>query len=241
MLLGLFSLKSSPGVSMTAFALSAVWPGGGARPTVIEADRRGGDAALRFGLTPDPGLRSLAAAARSNADIALLAAHTRTVGAGGVPVVTAPELPEPAESAVSALMPLLEKLAESEDPVLLDLGLVRAADRETVQLLELCEVLLLVARPDAAQLGRARASGWLREQRLGVRAVLVGEADADEVEGLIGVPVVGALPLLPPEGSWEAKVSGRSAARRFNEAASALATGVAKLAADRCVLAGAPS
>jgi len=42
MLIGLFSLKSSPGVSMTAFALSTAWPGGGARPTVIEADRRGG-------------------------------------------------------------------------------------------------------------------------------------------------------------------------------------------------------
>ncbi|WP_370379527.1 hypothetical protein [Catenulispora sp. GAS73] len=138
-------------------------------------------------------------------------------------------------------MPLLERLAESEDPVLLDLGLVCPSDRETVQLLELCEVLLLVARPDAAQLGRARASGWLREQRFGVRAVLVGEADADEVEALIGVPVAGVLPLLPPKGSWEAKVSGRSTARRFNQAASVLATSVAKLAADRCVPAGAAS
>lgn len=226
---------------MTAFALSAAWPGGDARPTVIEADRSGGDAALRFGLTPDPGLRSLAAAARSSADTSLLAAHTRTVGPGAVPVVTAPELAEPAGSAVWALMPLLERLAESEEPVLLDLGLVCASDRETMQLLELCEVLLLVARPDAAQLGRARASGWLREQRFGVRAVLVGEADTDEVEKLIGVPVAGVLPLLPPAGSLEAKVSGRSAARRFNQAASVLATSVAKLAADRCVPAGAAS
>ncbi|WP_194890903.1 hypothetical protein [Catenulispora pinisilvae] len=228
-------------MSMTAFALSAAWPGGGARPTVIEADRRGGDAALRFGLTPDPGLRSLAAAARSSADIALLAAHTRTVGAGAVPVVAAPELAEPAGSAVWALMPLLEKLAASEDPVLLDLGAVCESDRETIQLLELCEVLLLVARPDAAQLGRARASGWLREQRFGVRAVLVGEADADEVEALIGVPVAGVLPLLPPKGSREAKFSGRSAARRFNQAASALAKDVEKLAAAQCVPAGAAS
>jgi len=226
---------------MTAFALAAAWPGGGVRPTVIEADRSGGDAALRFGLTPDPGLRSLAAAARSSADTSLLPAHTRAVGAGAVPVVAAPELSEPAGSAIWALMPLLEKLAESDDPVLLDLGQVCTTDRETVQLLELCEVLLLVARPDAAQLGRARASGWLREQRFGVRAVLVGEADVGEIEALIGVPVVGVLPLLPPGGSLEAKISGRSATRRFNQAASALATSVAKLAADQCVPAGATS
>jgi len=96
------------------------------------------------------------------------------VGAAGVPVVAAPELAEPAEAAVWALMPLLERLVEADEPVLVDLGEAVPSDRETARLLELCDVLLLVMRPTPDQLGRARASGWLREQRFDVKAVVVG-------------------------------------------------------------------
>lgn len=64
MLIGLCSLKSSPGVTTTAIALAAAWPVNAPRPTIIEADAHGGDIAVRFYVAEDPGLQSLAAASR---------------------------------------------------------------------------------------------------------------------------------------------------------------------------------
>ena len=59
----LASLKSSPGTTTAALALCQVWPSV-RRALLIEADPGGGVIAARMGDSPDPGLITLAAAAR---------------------------------------------------------------------------------------------------------------------------------------------------------------------------------
>lgn len=241
MLIGLFSLKSSPGVSMTALALSAAWPGEDTRPVVIEADRRGGDASLRFGTPAGTGLASLAAASRVNPDTGLLRAHAQLMKPAGVPVVTAPELAEAAEPAVWGVLPLLERLAETPEPVLLDLGEASPADLETKRLLGLCGRLLLVARPFADQIGRIRASRWLRNEGLDIELVLIGGADIAEMTTLTGLCVAGVLPLLPADGSLISRLSSPTGLRKFNSAAAALARDIAETVSTRRSSAGAAS
>src|SRR5260221_13270976 len=58
------SVKGSPGVTTTCFALAAAWPA--QRRLVIEADPAGGDLGPWLGLPPAPGLTRLAAAARAD-------------------------------------------------------------------------------------------------------------------------------------------------------------------------------
>jgi hypothetical protein len=239
MLIGLFSLKSSPGVSTTALALSAAWPGDGQRPLVIEADRRGGDASLRFGTPSGTGLKSLAAASRANPDVGLVRAHAHLVPPAGVPVVTAPELAEHADPAVWGVLPLLERLANTADPVLLDLGEAYPADPETARLLQLCGRLLMVARPVADQIGRIRASGWVRDARFGVELVLIGAADVAEMATLTGLGVAGVLPLLPADKSPAARLSAGMGVRRFNAAAASLARSLAQSSTGNDATAGA--
>jgi hypothetical protein len=117
-LIGLCSLKSSPGVTTTALALAECWPASSLAPTVVELDVRGGDIAWRYGLTADPGLRSLAAASRLRPDPSVLAAHAQPVGGLAVRTVIAPVEPDAARQAVMALTPLLDALRDVPEPVL---------------------------------------------------------------------------------------------------------------------------
>ena len=102
-------------------------------------------------------------------------------------------------------------------------------DPETARLLELCGRLLLVARPFADQIGRVRASGWVRDERFGVELVLIGAADVAEMGTLTGLGVAGVLPLLPTDKSPTARLSAGVGVRRFNAAAASLARSLAEL------------
>ncbi|MGQ0631590.1 MAG: hypothetical protein ACT4P1_11140 [Sporichthyaceae bacterium] len=97
-LIALFSDKGSPGVTTLGLALAQVWP----RPLVlVELDPAGGDLALRLTdhharpvLRPEPGLLTLAAAARRDSATSLWD-HGQPLLAGGralvIPGLSAPE------------------------------------------------------------------------------------------------------------------------------------------------------
>lgn len=197
MLIGLCSLKSSPGVTTTALALAGCWPVDGERPVVVEMDARGGDVAWRFGLSAVPGLRTLAAATRLNGDAGLVAAHAQTCGDSAVMVVAAPVEREAAAQAAGALTGLLDLLAGAPEPVLVDLGEVDPGDSDTVELLGRVSVVLVVVRAVPDQIARLRASSSrLIRANSAVQAVVVGDVSESEASGLIGLPVAGVLPLI---------------------------------------------
>lgn len=225
MLVGLCSLKSSPGVTTTALTLAGAWPSGGARPTVVELDSRGGDVAWRFGLAANPGLRSLAVAARVHPVPELLAAHAQPVGTAMVPVVVAPLARDAARHAAASLTELLDVLVKAPEPVLVDLGEIDAKDPDTRSLLAGVATLVVVARAVPEQIARLQAATEdLLRVHPGVSAVLVGDIEHREAAGMLAVPVAGVLPVINPDAGPLARLIGMRSRKLFQAAAMRLAT-----------------
>lgn len=225
MLVGLCSLKSSPGVTTTALTLAGAWPSVGARPTVVELDGRGGDVAWRFGLAANPGLRSLAVASRVRPAPELLTAHAQPVGAARVPVVAAPVGRDAARHAAASLTALLDVLSEAPEPVLVDFGEVDAKDPDTSCLLAGLTMLVVVARAVPEQIARLQAATEdLLRVHSRVNAVLVGDIEHREATEMLALPVAGVLPLINPDASSLVRLIGVHSRRSFEAAAMRLAT-----------------
>lgn len=113
MLVVVGSVKGAPGVTTACMALAVAWPAGW-QPVVVEADPSGGDLAAGFSLAGEPGLVSLAAAARHAHHGAVLREHTQALP-GGLPVVAAPVDAEQATRACDLLtgIPDLQLLSQA--------------------------------------------------------------------------------------------------------------------------------
>lgn len=225
MLVGLFSLKSSPGVTTTALTLAGAWPAGASRPTVVELDGRGGDVAWRFGLAADPGLRSLAVASRVRPAPELLDAHSQLVGAARVPVVAAPVEGNAAWNAAMSLSPLFDVLSKAPEPVLVDFGAVDLKDPDMRSFLARVAAPVVVARAVPEQIARLQSAAEdLRSVHYQIKAVLIGDVDSREAAGMLNLPVAGVLPLVNPDAGPLARLTGLRSRGLFEAAAMRLAT-----------------
>jgi hypothetical protein len=219
MLVAAVSVKRSPGVTTTCLAVGARCPAG-VRPVVVECDPAGADLAVGYGLPQEPGLVSLAAAARRGGDPDLLWRHTQVLP-GGLEVVVGPAGPEQAgeQQARRALeiltsSPVLHTAAARADTVVLaDCGRLpgRLEDDSGVRrLLHAADVTLLVVRSDPLSLVHAaeRRDAVCRLAH-DVRLVLVGDGfDPKEVADALRLPVAGVLPL---DRRGAADLTGRAA------------------------------
>jgi len=191
------SQKGAPGTTLTALAVAASWPTTADRRKILmEADRSGGVLALRYQLGLEPGLVTLAAAARGGLDDATVWEHTQTLP-GGLPVIVAPDGPEQAEAAIEASGgQIARSFAERRDlDTIADLG--RLSPRSpALSIASEADAVLMVARPEVEQLqpaarllaslsGKCRNMGW----------VLVGDRPhgRTEVEDAYGVAVVATI------------------------------------------------
>lgn len=217
MLIGLCSVKGSPGVTTAALALAACWPGGG-EPIVVEADPAGGDLAARFRLPWTPGLVSLAAEARRNPNPELLTAHSQVLPPG-LRVVVGPVSDEQAHAALEVLggrgNPVLRSAVGNPDSVVMvDAGRIRSSS-PTLPLLRGADAIVLLARPRPDELTHVATlldvvPTWTRAPSL----VLVGDGHPrTEVEQALGTPVLGVLPDDPRTASV---LCGRNGKRRLN-------------------------
>ena len=113
-------VKHSPGVTTLAVAVASSHAGSA---LVVEADPAGGDIAARTGLALDPGLASLAAAARNEMTADLLSHHVQRLSSG-VDLLAGPASPLQASTALRAIAePLAELFARlAHDLILIDLG-----------------------------------------------------------------------------------------------------------------------
>ena len=192
--IALASVRSC-GVTTAAAGLAMAWTAKG--PTLlVESDPAGGTLAAACCLPSEPGLVSLAAAARRRADPALILDHCQQL-ADGTPVLTAPASPERARSALSMTVGLLARLGELDADVFIDCGRLEDAAAPNTRLFAAAEVALLLSRPTLPDLSSLAAH--LEARGTSARRPLValvgrGPYPPAEVEEGIGVEVAGTLP-----------------------------------------------
>lgn len=208
MLVAVASLKGSPGVTTLCVALAARWPAP-VHPLVVEADPSGGDLAMRFNLTPSPGLLSLTAAARhpgeagAGADPGLVWRHAQGLP-GDLPVVAAPPDAPRARSAVSSLAasdhlngpgPVRSAASRPEAVVVVDVGRLDT-DSAAMPLVRAADVMVVLTRSgadDLAHLARRipEIGSWSRSPVL----LLAGRGhSAAAVTRELGVTPLGRVP-----------------------------------------------
>ena len=191
-----FGSIRSCAVTTLATGLAATWPAGG-RVLVIEADPAGGTLAATSGWPPEPGLVSLAAAARRGGEPSLVWEHCHELP-GGAAVLAGPALGEQARSAWAMAGPLLARLGELDAAVLVDCGRLDPGS-PAVALWERADRAVVVARPRLADL-HALAS-WRQGRTLDRRVALVLVGDGPypdaEVAQALGLEVLARLPWDP--------------------------------------------
>jgi len=202
----------SCGVTTLALALAATWPSG-RQVLLAELDPAGGTLAAASGWPPEPGLVSLAAAARRGSDPELVWEHCHEL-ADGTPVLAGPGSADQARSALGMLTGLLSRLGELAADVLVDCGRLAGASPNPV--LSGADHVVLAARPRLADL-HALAS-YLETNpilRQDPRLVLLGDGPYpdQEVAEALGVEVAARLPWDPDAAA--SLVSVRASAREL--------------------------
>ena len=193
MLAAFGAVRSSPGVTTAVLTIASCLD----NSVLVEADWDGGVLGARLGLSREPGLTTLAAAARvdPSSDIT---AHAQLLPGGTLAV------PGPASagsavgvwtSAGSRLAGTLRAGARSR-PVLVDVGRLSPLS-PVVPLLDAADLLVVVARPAVEELHAAavRIDDLQREASCPLAMLLVGERPhgPDEVAVQLQVNVLGAL------------------------------------------------
>jgi hypothetical protein len=190
------SVKASPGVTTSLLALAATWPAS-RRLLLVEADPDGGSLAARTDLPSEPGLTSLAAAARRTLGSGELDRHTQPLP-GGLPALVGPA---DADHASRALQIVGERLVTElrRDPgrdVLVDCGRLRASS-PAAPMAAGADVLVLVARPRLDELQHLRpALSRLTAAGAHPALLLVGDRPYPpaEVAHALRVQVLATLP-----------------------------------------------
>lgn len=214
-----FGCVRSCGVTTAALALARGWPAreSGEQSVVLaECDPAGGSLAGRLGLGPEPGLVSLAAAARRRANPGLVIEHCQALPGGPLALIGPPS-GEQARAALGMLAGLLGSLDAFELDVLVDCGRLDPASL-VLGVFAGAGLSVLLVRPELADLHALAA--WLpthraRILRLGVVLVGSGPYPPGEVSEALDVEVLGTLPIDPHSAALlgTAGASGRAASR----------------------------
>jgi len=184
----------SAGVTTTATALARAWPE--ARPVLLaECDPAGGTLAASYGFPAEPGLGSLAAAARRRDEPDLVAEHCQALP-GGALLLAGPPSAEQARAALAMLGGSLPSLAGIGRDTLIDCGRLDPAS-PVMGLFTEADLALIVCRPLLPDLHALAA--WLeihREALPHLAVVLTGAGPyrAAEVAEALGAEVLPGLP-----------------------------------------------
>lgn len=190
-LIALASAKGSPGATTAAVLLAAAWPTSAV--LLVEADPDGGDLAARYGLAPEPGLVTAAAAVRRGEMLADLRAHTQ-ISPGGIEVVAAPAAADQSTAALGAARHLADAMRGLADTtVLADCGRMRT-ESPARPILDAAEFVVIVTRAGIDDLHHvAHLTRSVDEHR--ARLLVVGEDPyrPEEIAEVLEIPLLGAL------------------------------------------------
>ena len=193
-LIAVASAKGSPGATTLALALGLARPPGRGC-LIVEADPDGGSLAARLGLSYEPGLVELAAAARREMPAAATVDRFTQGLGGGLSVVAGPASAEQAQAALTTSAPSLASglAALGAADCIADLGRV-SAKSPSIEFARRAAVALLVVRPTVhdVQYLPSRVE-TLRRAGCVVELVCVGTRpyDPTEVAAHLGVPLFG--------------------------------------------------
>ncbi len=194
--LALCALRSC-GATTTALGLTAALAATG--PVVLaELDPHGGTLAARLGLAPEPGLVSLAAAARRKGGPEVVLEHTQALPHGGQ-VLLGPATGAQARAALAVAAGVLEDLDALDVDVVADCGRVSDLGALASSLLWADQVVV-VCRPELSDLHALAFSldaGHPWNDRLGLVLCGNGPYPAGEVSDAIGLAVIGHVPFDP--------------------------------------------
>ncbi|MHB8451691.1 MAG: MinD/ParA family ATP-binding protein [Mycobacteriales bacterium] len=199
----------SAGVSTTAAALAFAWPTG-RQVLLAEYDPAGGMLAARYGLAAEPGLVTLATAARRRGEAGLIEEHCQLLP-GGVLVLAGPAPAAQAQAALAMLTGSLAALAGTGRDVLVDCGRLDPTS-PVLGVFTGADLSLLVSRPQLVDLHAL--AGWLEGYRgqVGRLAVVLtgaGPYPPAEVADALGVEVLTALPT-DPDGAAQLGAGART-------------------------------
>jgi hypothetical protein len=189
-------VKAKAGGTTTAvLAMASVWPAA-RRLLIAELDPAGGDLAARFGMPAEPGLMTLAAAARRDLSDDAVWQHAQALP-GGTPVLVAPPAAEQCHAALRALGGRLAAMVAADPSldVLADCGRLDP-DSPALDVVQRADVVVFVARPTAEEVAHLRARvASVRPPNGEVGIVLIGEKPypSREVVEAVGLPVFGVL------------------------------------------------
>jgi hypothetical protein len=157
---------------------------------LVEADADGGVLALRYGLSREPGLLSLAASRQPSAESVL--EHAQRLP-GGLPVVVAPESPQRAGQLLrTAGQRLAALLAGVEGTQLVDVGRISPTS-PACTIAAAAAVVLIVVRPRAEELVAAVERVVALGDRAGLVLVGSGPYSASDVTTQLGCRVFGSI------------------------------------------------
>ena len=197
-------VKHAPGATTLALTLAGL-AGDGA--LVVEADPQGGDIAARSGLPLDPGLLTLAAAARRGLTPQLLDAHTQQL-ASGAAALLAPSSPNHAHAALAGLRaPLASLFANRAGVTVIDVG--RWDPRSgAIEAALSADVALLLFRPTVGGVEHVRTR---LELVSGIRTVLVAVGDQPYGSSEISTALGGGAVHVIADDQRAAEVAGSGA------------------------------
>ena len=196
-------VKHAPGATTLAVTLAGLAGDGG---LVVEADPQGGDIAARSGLPLDPGLLTLAAAARRGLT-PQLDAHTQRL-ANGATALLAPSSPNHAHAALAGLRaPLASLFATRAGVTVIDVGRWDPRSGALEAALNV-DVALVLFRPTVGGVEHARTR---LELLSGIRAVLVAVGDHPYGASEISVALGGGAVHVIADDQRAAEIAGSAA------------------------------
>jgi len=211
-LLCICGTKGAPGVTTAAFGFARLV--GESRPALfVEADPQGGPTSTRLGLSPDPGVASLAATGRHGVSASLLAQNTQ-LASENLSLLLGPRSPHQAHAALGAigtrLGSALQEPGDGDAPLgVADLGRLEK-ESPALTLAQAADRVVFVAAPslegtDALALRLAE----MPELRHKAMLVTVGEGPYEPVEvaEVLGIPLAARLPWHPAgaEAIWSVR------------------------------------
>lgn len=207
----------SCGATTLAAGLAMLWPQGGSSRLLVEADPAGGTLAADAGLAVEPGLVSLAAAARRGGSPDLVFQHCQHL-ADGTAVLCGPPGADRARSALTMAAGVVGRLGDLDVVVFVDCGRLDPGGPSS-ELFNRADIGVLVVRPRLADLHALAALLEGQDSAHATRVlVLVGSGPypAGEVTQALAVPVAGQVPWDPD--SADALASTTPTSRRLTRA-----------------------
>lgn len=193
----LTSVAGAPGVSTLAVGIAAAWPEAERHRVLVEADADGGKLGTVLGVGTEPGLMSLAVAARSRrVEAADVGEHAASLGDWSL--VAAPASAEQATAALVQSGATVARTIADERSVVWVVDAGRLSQRSpAMPFASVADLVVLVATGDLAalQLLPTRADVLVRSG-CAVSVVLVGDSDWSlaEIADFCGCDVLGRVP-----------------------------------------------